>query len=226
MILLACPILFLLKKHQILIGFLILIASIFPIYTFILWKGLVPPDVQEIQKGVNLLYLFLSFGYMGILTLIIAYEWYFIPKIYYIYTSILTIVFIIINLKLQLIAYEPMKSLSIRIIPASVINIYVYIVPGIIMGVGLMYLSSCAFHIRKNMSNIFFLFTLLSGLLIIATTLKSSAQFSSRYVVQAAPLFLIAYSNYIKFNYKTYILQLIGIILGVFALLSYYQYSY
>jgi len=119
-----------------------------------------------------------------------------------------------------------MHSVSLKIFPPKIIDIYKFIVPGIIFGIGLMYLSSCIFHIKKNRGNITFLFFLFAGLLILFTTIKSAAQFSSRYVVQAAPLFLLAYSDYIRFNYKTLLIQIIGIILGICILFGYYHFPY
>lgn len=224
MVVFACPILLFITKKQTLIILLIIVACIFPIYMFTIWNGLVPPSVQQIQKGMNVMYMFMAFGYMAIITFIIAYKWYDMPKYNYIIVFILTVVFIIINLKFHFLSFEPLKSVSDKIIPYSLLNSYKYIAPGVIVGISILYITSCVFQLIKNRKNVFFLFTLIAGLLIIATTLKSSAQFSSRYVVQAAPFFMIAYFDYIEINGKTFILQLVGVLLGIFSLLSYYQY--
>ena len=223
MVVAACPVFFLLEDRRILTITLIVSSVILPAYLFTQWGGLVPPDVQGIQSGINPMYLFLALGYMAFLTLIIAHEWYNLPKEYFIYTIIITIIFIILNINFHFISSEPLKSFSDKYFSSQVISIYKYMIPGITMGLGLFYLSSCAFHMITNRKDVFFLFNLVAGLLILMTTIKSSAQFSSRYVIQASPFFLLAYADYVKLNVKTFSLQIIGTLLGILSLVGYYR---
>ena len=89
--------------------------------------------------------------------------------------------------------------------------------------VGLYYLLLMLVQVWDARENTMRLFLLLGAMAIIATCAKSAAQFSSRYVVQAAPfLVFVAADSSARGNGRLWRL-LLGTALGLASLLSYYR---
>lgn len=222
MVLPATPFLLFLKNKHFYVLAYVVSALIFPLWIFSIWHGLVPPDVQDSQKGFNFIYGFVALGYLSFITLFVCYKWFSMPRLFYIITAILFLAFLVINVNFHLTEFTPLTTAAHKI-PASFIrNNYSYIMPSVLFGVGILYIFACIYQILENKNNHWFIFIIMAGLLIIATTVKSSAQFSSRYVAQSLPLFLIAYSGKIFINRRSMILGILGIIIGMISLSSYY----
>lgn len=222
MVLIFSPFLFFLKGKHLTILAYIISSSILPIWIFYVWHGILPPNEQGNHQGLNFIYGFMAVGYLSLMTLFICYKWFFLPHRFYIISLILTLLFLVLNCHFHLIEFEPLKTATHKIPFLFIKNNYKYFMPSVIFGAGSLYIISSIYHILENKSNYWFIFIIVSGLLIIGTTARSSAQFSSRYVVQSLPLFLIAYSEKICINRWSVVIGISGLLLGIVSLLSYY----
>lgn len=222
MVLVSSFCLFFFVRRYLYITIYIFSALVFPSCIFGIWKGIVPPDVQNLQQGFNLIYLFLSLGYLSLMTLFVCYRWFVLPKKFYLISLFITFLFLALNLGFHFAEFEMLKSVANKIPFNFFKSNYKYIVPAFLFGVSILYLTSCIYNFQRNRNNYWFAFVLVSGLLVVATTVKSSAQFSSRYVVQALPLFLMAYADKIVINKWSIILGVSGAFLGFLSLLTYY----
>ncbi|WP_165836366.1 glycosyltransferase family 39 protein [Taibaiella soli] len=224
MLLVTTPLLFLVKgKFKEIILFLVAAAAI-PLYVFGLWKGLMPPAAQHIQRGTVYMHGFLALGYLAIITLIICHRWLLLPRRFYYLGIVLTVCACVVNILGHFIAYEPLQTVVHRLQISELMPGYKYVAPGMIVGAGSFFLIASCYRIWENRSDIWFVFFFLTGLALVATSIKITWVFSSRYVAQAIPVLLIPYARYISNNYISWLLRIAGIAFGIAGLWSYYHY--
>lgn len=206
-----------------------LLALLLPFAIFYVWKGLVPPGVQNIQSGLSPLFLAYTFGYTCLFIFIIYPGWFNLPRAYYIGLLGLLAVLFVLNLTIFKVSYMPMKSLN-SVIPQSIYNptesFLSILMPCIICCLCVLYVLSFGFQVRNNLSSPWRTFLLLTAILIAITTLKSAAQFSTRYPYQSFPFLLIFCAPHIKINKGLIVRASLGIIVGIISLLGYYQLHY
>jgi hypothetical protein len=206
----------------------LLLSSILPLCLFITWKGFVPPHVQSVQSGINLMYLLFSFGFTWFFILLIYPDWYKIPKLgfYLKILGILTLVLFLLNVLFFNIGFMPIKTLT-RLFPISIQSYYEHysslLFPCIMLCLSLLHFIALSYHISNSRGNTWQVFLLIAATLLAMTALKSSAQFSSRYPYQAFPLLLLFCAKDIKVNFSLLIRVLIGIGIGAVSLLLFYR---
>jgi 4-amino-4-deoxy-L-arabinose transferase-like glycosyltransferase len=200
----------------------LLSAAILPIILFSIWGGLTPPLWQERMAsygGFSIKHLILAYCYAGGISLILA------PKFFSINwkpTVIIVAVSILINGIFSWIEFVPMRTLSNQIIPATIFPIYTKIVSGLLVSLGVLYIASVFKNLFENRKNLNYLFLGVATLFICFTTLKVTVQFSSRYVAQALPLFILITAPYTEASYFKATRIVLGSLLGVAILTSYY----
>ncbi|HTA81577.1 MAG TPA: hypothetical protein VK783_01470, partial [Bacteroidia bacterium] len=93
---------------------------LFPVCLVYVWKGLVPPELQSAQSGMNFMYLLFSFGFASFFLLLLYPAWFKIPKaaLYLKILSALLVVFFLLNIKFFNMRFMPMQTLG-RVLPAS-----------------------------------------------------------------------------------------------------------
>jgi len=206
------------------VSIFILSSMIFPAILFYAWKGLVPPDLQSLQSGFNLTFLCLGFLYFAITTIIIYPGLFNIKRIHYFIGVIVIILSFIINAFFFKLSYTPMNGVvTSNLIPQSVRILYPYIFFPVAFGASYIFLVSLLIHFIENEQNTWRLFYLIISILIMVTTIKSTAHFSSRYVMQAYPFFLLYIASNIKINKYLLIRIVIGTIIGIISLYRCYQ---
>jgi len=71
-----------------------------------------------------------------------------------------------------------------------------------------------------------YLLTGLIAMLIVFSTIKVTTQFSSRYVGQVLPFFILLFAPYEKTNWTKIFRMIIGLVIGFLSLSSYYSGNY
>ena len=222
MILFIIPFLFFFSRNYVSLIIYIIATSYFPLIVFGTWGGLTPPDVQNVQSGYNFFYGFLALGYQLVITLFISYKWLIVPVKYYIYSAMVLICAAVFNISFQVVSFDPLRTLAAKIPMVFFQDNYKYLMPAVLIWMGVLFIVIWLYNFLNKSKTFWDRFILICGILILLTTIKSSAQFSSRYVVQALPLFLISYSSCICFNKTAISLQALGVSFGIASLLSYY----
>ena len=222
MIIPASFLLFNISGKKLEITFFILCSMIFPCIVFYVWKGLVPLDVQGIQSGYNFSYIFLCFTYFAISVLIIYPELYKIDKKHYIIASAIIIIAFILNFFFFKISYMPMNgAIQPKNLPKSIMVFYPYIFEAFSIGISYIFIVAIVNHAKKSQSTLKW-FYLAFCFLIAFTTIKSAAHFSSRYIMQAYPIFILYIASEIKINKYLLLRCIVGTIIGIISLESYY----
>lgn len=199
----------------------IIASLIIPAYIFIQWEGLTPKDVIPLKKEANAWFSFLGLGYLAITTLIIAPNWFHLDKKKYIRVLLALIVISILNVFVFEIYIYPIKSVIERYFSSDIIEAIGIITPSIIITLGIYFLTESWRNIYINKKNsTLLIFSLVSILIIVVAIGKSSPQFSSRYIAQAAP-FIVIFTGYLENIKANLAMHLVGISIGIFSLISY-----
>ncbi|GAB4497988.1 MAG: hypothetical protein OHK0019_32620 [Saprospiraceae bacterium] len=201
----------------------VLSGLIFPIYMFVQWEGLSPQDVSTLRKeGVHVWFSFFALGYLALITLILTPSWFKINKNRI--SAVVTILSmaIIFNFLFSKIYFLPARSVFQNYFPYLPLEYIGLVFPCIIITFGFLFLIEAYERIfnKHERPATLFIFSFLSTLLIIVSIAKSSPQFSSRYIAQAAP-FIIIYLSFIENSKASIILHLVGICIGSLSLISY-----
>jgi 4-amino-4-deoxy-L-arabinose transferase-like glycosyltransferase len=215
----AVPILAIDSRSRIQVLCFLLSGAIIPIILFATWGGLVPPTHQFVGEGLSVPHLILAYCYAGGITLILS------PRFFsynFKITVIIAVFSILINAIFSWIEFVPMRTLSNQLIPEAVFPIYIEICSGLLFSLGVLYLASIIKNLINNRENLNYLFLGIATLFICFTALKVTHQFSSRYVAQAIPLFALITEPYSKANYFKATRVVIGSLLGLAILTSYY----
>jgi putative Mn2+ efflux pump MntP len=117
----------------------------------------------------------------------------------------------------------PFKTLVMSIFPSHILEVYRIISGSIlsILGLSFLYFFIKTQYLKKDKLLLFFS---IAFILIIATSLKVTHQFSARYVGQAFPLLVLAINmDRTRLNIISLVTLLIGCILGFITLESYFK---
>jgi len=201
----------------------LIFASVLPLIMFCTWHGLVPPYVQGIQSGYNLFFLFLTIMYFAINTLIIYPEFFLVKKIHYLIGFLVAIVALLLNMLVFKVDYTAMNGV-VKTQNSGGIFVTVYRYSFLAFSVGVSYVTLVAFssYVKKNKPDRWHLFYMLICAFILVSTIKSPAHFSSRYVLQAYPFFILYVSRNIKINWLLLFTVIIGTIIGLTSLINCY----
>jgi len=205
------------------LGVFTVAALLLPVPMFLAWGDLMPPPVSVIQSGLNPLFGLYGFAYAGLFVSLIAPGWLrWIPRAAAA-AALLAGAGALANNFSHWLTFLPLQTVVERLLPAAVVLRLGYTFPAVLAAVGLYYLLLMLVQVWDARENTMRLFLLLGAMAIIATCAKSAAQFSSRYVVQAAPfLVFVAADSSARGNGRLWRL-LLGTALGLASLLSYYR---
>ena len=234
LILLAFPLLFIdyqnrLRINQISKEFTIFlcvsfsVSLIIPILVFSIWQNIQPPSTITTGKGLAPKHLILALGYSAL------YVFFINPTFFNLkrdcskkeLTIGLLIIFLL-NIFLLKVSYTPFATIIARIIPNSFIPTYSVVCGSLLTALGLFFLY---YFMKKQFLTCdkMIIFLSLSFLLIIATSIKVTHQFSARYVAQAFPLLILAVNaGREKMNMADIVTLFLGGFLGILSLESYF----
>jgi len=223
MILPAALVLFMMRGKSLHLILFIVFSAIFPAILFYAWGGLVPPDCQGIQSGLKPEYITLFVLYFSVTNLIINPQLFVMKKMHYLIALILFVIFFAINASILKISYLPMNGiLTAKRIPALVFRFLPYVAPSLVAGFCYLFVLSLYKNFRENTQTPWTIFLLAATFLIMGTTAKSTAHFTSKYVMEAYPFFLVYIARFVKIDKYLLLRIIIGAIAGIASLHSYY----
>ncbi len=193
---------------------------------FIIWGGLVPPQQAIIAQGYSLWHGILAFAYAAIFTLLVAPKWLVINKRVLIYMGLTYVVFFLVNSFITQYEYIPFNYTLEKIFPAYLMTQpYVMLLSPLLATIAVYFIGCTAWRGWQNRNDRLFLFFLFCGIAILASCFKITHLFSTRYVAQAAPFFLLVFYAYDRFTPSKSIRCLIGMTIGYFSLETYIHFN-
>jgi hypothetical protein len=199
-------------------------SVLIPAFVFFTWKGLVPKigDVAT-QKAAEINYLFFALGY-GFITLFTDYRLIIIPKSRFFIIYIMALAGLVLVCYFAGISFTPLSTIMKTLLPAFLFTFYGFFMAGLLMFSGLYFLYSYFWRIYERREEKYFVFFSMALLLVVISSVKVTHQFSSRYVFQAAPFFVLLSSfNKGQQDRVQVLFSVVGTILGIGSLLSYCQ---
>jgi hypothetical protein len=199
-----------------------LFSSLFlPLYVFSIWKNLIPLIGSDTISAISFMpiYGFYAFGYMFLITILIAPK--FLIKLDF--KIILPILILIFLCCLYFKINSVILTFYFFQLPNFLqTNLKIIISTTLIFGT-FYFNYSLIYRLYYNFNN-YNLFLSSIIFTILFSCIKITHQFSSLYVLQALPFFIILLSPYMEFNKKSFTLKLLGFIIGLFSLISYHYY--
>jgi len=211
------------RRELILLLTFSLFAAVGPLLVFVTWGGLVPPLLGGIQSGLNPYYALLGFGYAGVFTLLLAPRWFQLNRHLLAVSLAVIALGVSVNLWTRTVQQLPMASVIRPLLGPGVADVAAVTFPVLFVVFGLYFVASSVINLRARSRDAEFLFFTLSALAIVLTCAKSSAQFSSRYVVQAAPFLMAMTAGFAPAGTSRITRLVVGATLGISSLLSYYR---
>lgn len=199
------------------------VALLCCIPVFVIWGGLVPPKEAVITAGgIVTWHGILAFAYGALIILIIAPGWFIYNRLVLLALVLLYIILLPVNYYWLHYEYAPLSGALKKILPAAIMQIYPYVISPLLITFALYFLYAAFLQWMERRTEPFFLFILMAALLMLATSFKVTHIFSSRYVAQVAPLFIILLAPYIRVNKGQCIRFAAGVIIGLLSLETYF----
>jgi hypothetical protein len=214
------------NKQLLLLGCIALVTSvILPVKVFGIWKALAPPTETNIvgANSFSLMpwYCLLSFCYCGFATVLLCPGWFVLHKKVIGASLILSLLFLGFNIYYGSFEFAPFLSASKHFLSARYFQIYQRVIPGLVLFFSINFLFSSLIRLKNEHSPII-LYIGITALLIAFSAIKVKAQFSSRYVAQVLPYFLLLFIPYEKNNWLRVAGAIAGVGLGFLSLYFYY----
>jgi hypothetical protein len=193
---------------------------------FLAWDGLVPPQQTFIGRGFSLWHGILSFAYGGLLTLIIAPRWfYFTSRKTWLWLAAGYIILLALNLFLVRYEYFPLLKTMEKVFPPAFLRIYPLLISPLLATLSLYFIFSCLVRAWQRRSDPFFVFLLFCGMLLLASSLKVTHLFSTRYVAQASPFFVLLFPDYDSPTWGRWLRFILGMLIGFASLETYFNFN-
>ena len=192
---------------------------------FIIWGGLMPPKQAVISAGGLMPWHgILAFAYGALIAVIIAPAWFVYNRLTLLALILLYVILLPANYYWLHYEYAPLHEALKKIFPAAVMHIYPYLISPLLITIALYFLYCAFWQGMERRTEPFFLFILFATLLMLATSFRVTHLFSSRYVAQVAPFFIILLAPYIRISYEQCIRVAAGMIIGLLSLETYFQF--
>ncbi len=187
-------------------------------YVFSIWNGIQPPSTLFVQEGLRVDHLLYAFGYAGIYILIITPR-FFVPvqNRKQLFGIIGGFAFLYIaNLFVGFATKTPLKNIVNRILGDTLLYHWSIFASTLLIAFALYFAFTILFRIYENRNSNWFIFLGISTMLIFATCIKITHQFSALYPYQAIPFLLLMAAKYDTINKYKLIVSGLLIILGCF----------
>lgn len=201
-------------------------ALCLPYIVFSSWGKLQPLKGSDVNTGSGLApwYAIMSFGYAALITVLICPNWFYRLKGRNVIVLVsIFILSVLVNLRMSIIKYLPMTTFIEEHFTRDIVSLINIIFPCLILIVSLYFIFSTLVNAWNKKEDLYFLFFTLSTLLLLFSSIKISHQFSSRYVAQSSPFFVLMLSPFIKDNYQKVIGSLIAVAIGFASLNSFFN---
>ena len=219
------------KYEWILTSVFSIVSLALPAYIFYTWEGFTSIYDAKIyasiaERGTSFVpvHFFFSLGYMTIIALLIAPNW-FEPlwkPVHRKKVIILGVLIIAGNLLVGFVEYLAMEGTVKNFLSGFYLSYYGRFIGGGLIVSACAFLATACIHGLHNFSDRLFLLSLLACLGIAFTSIKITHQFSSRYVAQAAPFLIIIFARFPAKDLWNPIGKAIGVIIGLVSLYSYF----
>ena len=210
-----------------LLSLFVIFSLLLPLRVFMIWGALAPPTETAIVGANNLSlvpwYGLLSFCYCGFVTIILAPKWFVIDKKTIVATFVVSLVFLVVNINKGYFEFAPFLSAAGKFLSPGMFSWYQRAVPALVVFLSFQFLLSSVIRLWENRHDQVFVFIGLAALFIAFSAIKVKVQFSSRYVAQVVPYFLLLFITYEKPDWQKVIRVCIGSALGFLSLYFYYH---
>jgi 4-amino-4-deoxy-L-arabinose transferase-like glycosyltransferase len=211
------------KKRRVIVCIYMAVALLCCIPVFVIWGGLMPPKQAIISEGEFVAWHgILAFAYGALIVLIVAPAWFIYNRLILMALILLYLILLPVNYYWLHYEYAPLSEVLKKIFPAAITEIYPYFISPLLLTIALYFLYCAFLQWMERRTEPFSLFILLSVLLMLATSFKVTHLFSSRYVAQTAPLFIIMLAPYIRVSKGQLIRFAAGMIIGLLSLETYF----
>jgi hypothetical protein len=165
-------------------------AAALPAFVFAVWGGLIPPEetVYYATRSLAIDHGLLALAYAGVICLLLAPGYLKVPW------KVALAVFLlpsVLNAVFQWVTVFPMETAMTRLLPGPLHGCYRQVASVALVGLAGIYLTATVWRMLERRQDRFYLFLSAAALLVLITCIKVTAQFSSRYAVQAAPLLIL-----------------------------------
>ena len=188
---------------------------------FIIWNGLVPPHQAYVGKGFSLWHGLLAFAYAAFFTVLLAPNWFYFNKKTIFYLAGCYLVFLLVNIFIAHYEYAPLDKTLAKVFPVSFMKLYPLMISPLLATLSFYFVACSFWQGWKKRSDPVFLFLLVAGMLLLASCFKVTHLFSTRYVAQASPFFLLLFPGFDKFTVSRLVRILIAMAIGFMSLETY-----
>ncbi|RWY52295.1 glycosyltransferase family 39 protein [Mucilaginibacter gilvus] len=210
-----------------LLSLFFIFSILLPIRVFMIWRALAPPTETAIVGANNLSlvpwYGMLSFCYCGFVTIILAPKWFVIDKKTIVATFVVSLVFLVFNIYNGYFEFAPFLSAAGRFLNAEMFSWYQRAIPALVVFLSFQFLLSSLIRLWENRHDPIVIYIGLTVLFIAISAIKVKVQFSSRYVAQIVPYFLLLFIPYEKNDWQKVVRVSVGSALGFLSLYFYYH---
>ncbi len=190
---------------------------------FIIWDGLVPPQQAFVGRGFSFWHGILAYAYGALLTVFIAPRWFYFNKRIILYMVVCYVLLLMMNMMLVRYEYAPLDRTLAKVLPQAFMKIYPLMISPLLATLSLYFIFSSAWQGWLNRKRPVFIFLLLAGMLILASSFKVTHLFSTRYVAQAAPFFVMIFPGYDRPTLGRLLRFIIAMAIGYFSLETYFH---
>ncbi|GAA0560783.1 glycosyltransferase family 39 protein [Chitinophaga japonensis] len=193
---------------------------------FYIWKGLTPPQQAFTGAGgLSFEHGMLAFAYGALITLLIAPRWFYFNKKIPVYLLAAYVLFLVLNITLVRFEFGPLSVTMEKILPAPLMRLYPFVISPALAVIAVYFIICSLLRAWERRTEPFYLYLFGCAMLMLATSLKVTHLFSSRYVAQAAPFFVLLLLPFDRFSYGKCVRLVIGMVIGLLSLETYFLFQ-
>jgi hypothetical protein len=195
-------------------------AGVVAIPLFVIWRGLLPPSQDSVQRGFSVVYGLTSFGYAGICFILLGARsrWFPVKVV----LGLVGLTFIA-NASLGAFALYPAQSMADRFLAKSVVPIYGNLSGSLFLSCGVVFLAVLLRMIWESREDLKRL-TVNAGLLCVtALPMFDVHLYSSRYTAMSLPYLILAAQPWRRWRLETVMIAALGCGVGFLSLYGYFS---
>ena len=113
----------------------------------------------------------------------------------------------------------------LKVFPPAFMKMYPLVISPLLATLSLYFIANCLLQAWYHRNEPFFVFILFSGMLLLASSFKVTHLFSTRYVAQAAPFFVLLFPDYDSPTSGRLLRFILGMLIGFASLETYFNFS-
>ncbi|HEX8694178.1 MAG TPA: hypothetical protein VF746_17280 [Longimicrobium sp.] len=163
---------------------------------FAVWGSVLPPAYAEVPgSGLVPGYAVLGAGYAAFIMAVLAPRYLAIPPRW---AAAILLGGTLVNAATGAVRITPLSTVASRLLSPPLVALYTHAASALLVGAGLLFVAATVRNCYLRRSEPVFLFAAAGSLLIVASCATITFQFSSRYVVVAAPMLVVAAAYYTR----------------------------